>query len=240
MNRVLIFDVKADYAHYKQIYMTTSALTYPLPFKTAIYGLVGAIIGLEKEKNQYLQSFQNGNCQIALQLLEPVRTQRIPMNLSGEPGAIKGNRKPTLMEFISRQKLRIYFQHKDNELTNNLSQHLKNHTSVYTPTLGLANLLADFNWVKECEWQEQSNTKQATEIHSIIPKNSFVKFDTDSTYYKGNQIVEVNQYALEMDMERNVTERDSMIFDRAGKSITAFVKKYWKVQTAENPNIIFF
>jgi len=240
MSRVLIFDVKADYAHYKQIYMTTSALTYPLPFKTAIYGLVGAIIGLEKEKNQYLQSFQNGHCQIALQLLEPIKTQRIPMNLSGEPGAIKGNRKPTLMEFVSGQKLRIYFKHESSELSNKLSKHLKNHTSVYTPTLGLASLLADFNWVHECEALEQSNSNQAVEIHSIIPKNAFLKFETDSTFYKGNQIVEINQYALEMDTERNVTARDSMIFDRAGKSITAFVKKYWKVQTAQNLNVILF
>lgn len=44
----LIFDLSGPFAHYKRIFATTTALTYPLPPKASLYGLVAAILGLEK------------------------------------------------------------------------------------------------------------------------------------------------------------------------------------------------
>ena len=77
MNKLLVFDIWGNYAHYKQIYATTSAISYPIPFKTAIYGYVSAILGFNKIENNYLKYFQDGNCKIGLQLLNEISTTRI-------------------------------------------------------------------------------------------------------------------------------------------------------------------
>jgi CRISPR-associated protein Cas5h len=45
--KVLVFDITSDYAHFRKPYTTTSALTYSVPPRTAIVGLVGNIIGVK-------------------------------------------------------------------------------------------------------------------------------------------------------------------------------------------------
>ena len=93
MNKLLVFDIWGNYAHYKQIYATTSAISYPIPFKTAIYGYVSAILGFNKIENNYLKYFQDGNCKIGLQLLNEISTTRINTNLRAEFGMLKAGGK---------------------------------------------------------------------------------------------------------------------------------------------------
>src|SRR5690625_3575514 len=142
----LVFDIWGDYAHFKKIYVTTSALTYSLPFKTTIYGLVGAIIGLDNEEN----------CQLAIQVINPVKIQRININLSPKPGPIKDNRKPTTMEYLVKPRFRIFFSHKDEEIYNSLKENLEEKRTVYTPVLGLAHCIANFEFLGEYELTRES------------------------------------------------------------------------------------
>ncbi len=105
--KVLAFDIWGDYAHYKKIYATTSAVSYCLPTKTSLYGYISAILGFEKNNNHYLMYFQNKECLIGIQIMKPVVMQRININLRPSLGmlALKKdgtyeNRKPTMMEFV--------------------------------------------------------------------------------------------------------------------------------------------
>jgi CRISPR-associated protein Cas5h len=47
VDKVLVFDIWSDYAHFRRGYTTTSPLTYPFPTRTALTGIVAAILGLE-------------------------------------------------------------------------------------------------------------------------------------------------------------------------------------------------
>ena len=235
---VLVFDIWGQFAHFKKIYATTSAVSYPVPFKTAIYGLVAAIIGLDKTENAYLKDFEEGKCLVALQLLNRVQMQRININLQPHYNRLSegGNRKPTATEFVRNPHYRIYFYHQTPEIYNQLHKHLKAHTAVYTPTLGLAYLLSNFNFVGEYHIQAQTEGKAL--IHSVIPRKQLVRFD--AVFENENEIVEISQYALEMDTDRNVTQRDDIFIDRSTKSIPAVVKQYWQVPIENNPqNIVF-
>ena len=145
--KVLAFDIWGEYAHYKKIYATTSAVSYCLPPKTSLYGYVGAILGLEK--NQYLNYFQNKECLVGIQLLNPIVMQRININLRAVLGRMKpnDNRKPTMMEFVYQPKYRIYFYHKNSETYNRLKDSLVEKCAVYTPSMGLASLISNFEFI---------------------------------------------------------------------------------------------
>lgn len=236
MDKVLAFDISARYGHFKVIYATTSALTYPIPSKTAIYGLVGSIIGLSNKDNDYLNSFKEGNCRIAIQVLNPVSTQRININWSASPGAIK-QRKPTLVEHLSNPAYRIYFYHNDEELYQKLKDHLKNHTSVYTPCMGLAYLLANFQFKGEYGIEQKSESE--TDIHSIIPMSVFNGFGNISN--RENFITSMSQYTVEMTPKRYVTRREEVLFDRQGLPIRAKLKNYHQLKKPDKEtNIILF
>ena len=52
--KCLVFDIKGDYGHFKKYYTTSSPLTFSIP-RTTVSGMIGALIGLDKE--EYLKYF---------------------------------------------------------------------------------------------------------------------------------------------------------------------------------------
>lgn len=236
--KVLVFDIWGEYAHYKKIYATTSAVSYCLPPKTSLYGYVGAILGLEK--NQYLNYFQNKECLIGIQLLNPIVMQRININLRAVLGRMKqtDNRKPTMMEFVYQPKYRIYFYHKNLETYNRLKESLIEKCAVYTPSMGLASLISNFEFIDELDATLIRTSNQSVKIDSVVPKSQFQKFDIDALGKYRTEIIEQSMYSVEIDLERNVTEREDIILERKTKSIYAFLNQYY--QLSDGTNISLF
>lgn len=234
--KVLAFDIWGDYAHYKKIYATTSAVSYCLPPKTSLYGYIGAILGLEKGNNHYLSYFQNKNCLIGIQLMKPIIMQRININLRAVLGRMKqtDNRKPTMMEFVYEPKYRIYFFHKDSELHTRLKESLSEKNAVYTPTMGLADLISNFEYVGEFEASLIQNLANPVPISSVIPKSQFERFDNVALRNNKTEIIEQSMFAIEMDAERNVTERDDILLERKTKPIDAFLNQYYELSNGTN------
>jgi len=234
--KVLAFDIWGEYAHYKKIYATTSAISYCLPPKTAMYGYVSAILGFEKSNNQYLSFFQNKECLIGIRLINPVIMQRMNINLRASLGRMKStdNRKPTTMEFVYRPKYRIYFFHKQNNIQTQLKERLINKNAVYTPTMGLAGLISNFEFVGEFEPSFINDNTKPVSIQTVIPKKHFENFDTEALRTKRTEVIEQSMYAIEMDIERNVTERDDILLERKAKTIDAFLNQYYQLPDGTN------
>lgn len=231
VDQILVFDLWGQYGHYKKIFATTSALTYPIPVKTSLYGLFGALIGLEKQGNAYLKYFEPGQCQVGIQVLKPLSFQQININLRAVFGSMKpnDNRKPTMMEFVYRPRYRIFVKHEDPNIFNDLCLRIKNKEAVFTPTLGLASLLANYQWIGAFDY-EVDETQQMLPIQTVFPRRQLIQIDHNQAFStQGNRIMEVSQYALEMDIDRNVTDRDDIILDLHGKSIMAKVKQATRI-----------
>ena len=235
--KVLVFDISGKYAHYKKIYATTSAISYVIPTKTSLYGYIWAVGAVEKneDKNFYLQFFQNNSCLIGIQILKPIATQRINTNLLSNITR-KWEHKPTMVEYVSNPRYRIFVAH-DNELFyQRLKNNLESGKSVYTPTLGTANLLSRFKWIGEFETLKKQET-EAVEIASVIPKNKFIDFDRSFTANNEFEIIEQSMYPVEMDIERNVTQRDDILLERKASFIKAIVTDYY---TINESNVVLF
>lgn len=237
--KVLVFDIRGQYAHFKKIYATTSAISYAIPPKTTLYGYIGAMLGLEKINNAYLDCFSNKQCLLSVGLRKPIVMQRLNINLRPN---IKGtmseseNRKPTTMEFVYSPEYRIYFAHEDRAVYAALKEKLENQTCVYTPSLGIASCISNFEYVGEFDTQK-TTIPEPVNIHSVIPKTVFKRFDNQLMHEAQNEVVEQSMYAVEMDRYRNVTEREDMLFDRKGQAVSLFVDYFYPVG---NENVIFF
>lgn len=243
INRALVFDISARFAHFKRIYATTTALTYPLPMKTAVYGLLGAILGLEREDNAYLKSFAAGSCSIGLRLTKPLKTQRLSINLRPDFGALyagttKANRKPTLMEFLYEPGYRLYVHHTDELLYEQLKAQLVNGRSAYTPSLGLANLIAKIDYQGEAAVNALT-TGEVVPVSGVVPKSRLTHLDPNPQ--SGLRLQEVAQYAVEMTPDRDVTVRDALLLDRNGGPIRAAVTDLYELQyTNQRERVILF
>lgn len=210
LGKALVFDLWGDYAHFRKIETTTSPLTYSFPTRTALSGLIAAIMGLERDS--YYDLFNSENARFALRILSPVKKMRINVKLIKTDAGfflwdIRENpRAPAPFEFLKEPHYRIYCWLKDEKRAKELKNSLDKHHSVYTPYLGISELIADFQFVGEFAARAKE-VKGDVQIHSVIRRD------------KANVVVEAGKrYALEnmplvMDMDRNVLNYGDMIFE---------------------------
>jgi CRISPR-associated protein Cas5h len=234
--QILIFDIWGDYAHFKKIYATTSALSYAIPPKPTIYGYIGAILGLPKTDNAYLRAFDHKQCLIGLSVLNPIVMKRLGTNLRPTLSRTSENPKPTMTEYVYRPKYRLYVSHQDNHRHEQLRDALIEHRSVFTPSLGLAGLVSNFAWIGEIT-AAAVRSDEAVLIHSVIPRKALLAFDEESLLADQNELIEQSMFAIEMNTAREVTERDDIFLERKGRPIKARVTEYYAIGDA---NVILF
>jgi len=234
VDKVLVFDIWGDYAHFRKIETTTSPLTYSFPTGTALAGIIAAILGLGRDS--YYELFSKGNVKFAVRILHPIKKTTINLNLIDTSRGfylwdIKENPRTIVpCQFIKQPKYRIYIWLSDKERYKELKNHLENHQTIYTLYLGISELIANFSFIGEFDIKAEG-VKGEEEIHSIIKKD------------KVRMIVEEGKrYALEsvplfMDKDRMVLEYGNMVFETNGKPLKINQGEFYKIG---RENVIFF
>ncbi|MCR4424246.1 MAG: type I-B CRISPR-associated protein Cas5b [candidate division WOR-3 bacterium] len=233
--KVLVFDIWGDYAHFRKFYTTTSPLTFSFPPPPTIAGVLGAIYGTTKETNQYLKIFGGDECRIAVRIIKPIKKVRLGLNLvDTKLGWTLKRRTQIRTEFVKAPHYRIYFSHQDQQILKDITASIKEHKTVYTLSLGLSELLANFKFVGEFNGVIKNDNgwvdifTPITE-ENLIPKG--IEVETGKKYIK-------EKIPIKMTPERVVEKYDEVIFEPGGQTIKARVKSYCHLDNGEN--IAFF
>lgn len=209
----LSFDIRADYAHFKKYYTTMSPLTFPIPTGTAVRGMLGAILGIDKrECPEYFHDVD-----ISLRVLEPVHKVNIPINYLKTNSKQHFSRfeahKPTNVEFLKSPAFRLYIRTRNNDTYARLRAKLIKHESVYTLTMGISEALANYENVRELEVRDA--VKGLADIHSFIPQEWFTP---DAKTFEHKEIFAV-KIPMKMKNDREVIEYREVLFERNGEPI---------------------
>jgi CRISPR-associated protein Cas5h len=230
MGKVLVFDVWGEYAHFRKYYTTTSPLTFSIPPRTSLSGLIGAILGYGKE--DYISQLSKSNATIAVGLVHPVKKMRLAENLIDTKKAGRhmnkiSQRTQIRFEFLKDPWFRIFFSHKDHEIQSRLKELLCEHKCVYTPCLGLSEHIADFRYIGEVEAvQEVPNGYEY--IASAVPEKRVL----DMVYEDDGEYISETM-PVEMAPDRSVIEYASIIFERKARCIKARVDSCLHLETGE-------
>jgi len=177
--KVCIFQIKGQFAHWRKWFTTTSPLTYSFPPRTAVIGLIGAILGIDRVQDKVPEVFPIKKTHVAVCPLSPIRKDRLPENWRQTPVSVKGGKidKTALskfnegfqanLEIIRNPCYRIIFWHKELSLMDDLIKRLKDKRWVYPPYLGILGFLANVEFEAEDEVEEQKADR--IELHSILP-----------------------------------------------------------------------
>lgn len=238
--KVLVFDIWGDYGHFRKFYTTTSPLTFSFPPPSTIAGILGAIYGADKD--EYLKIFSHDRCKTALKIITPVQKVRMGINLINTKGNYwqpvkKKNHEPRTQirtEFLKDSCFKIYVAHEDDNVFNKLSQSIKEHRCVYSVSLGLSELLADFRF-KGIFNAVQITDGQMAELFTPIGTGNLLEngleIETDKKYFK-------EKMPIRMNPDRVIEIYDDIIYEPEGKPIKAKVKTYCRLENGEN--ITFF
>jgi CRISPR-associated protein Cas5h len=231
MNKLLIFDIYGDYAHFKQFFTTTSPLSFPFPPPPTVNGIIGAIIGLEKKDNYYQRVLLDANVKIAIGIKKSIKKVRYSLNLiNTKKGFWKIKQRTQIRtEFIKDPKYRIYFTCDNDDIYNQLKEKLENHHSHYTISLGLAYLLADFEFIGEYDFETRA--EETTSINSIVTRNSLLENTLPS--FLDVEIFKMKT-PIRMNPERVVEKYEDIFYERTGKVMECQLKGFQKVGNGEN------
>ncbi len=250
---VIVFDIWGDYGHFKKIYTTTSPLSYDFPPKTAIYGIIGAFLGYDKE--EYLKYINKDTTQIALKIINPLQKTNFALNLiDTKKDKIKKynisinkkdkikiyslnlipNRTQIRFEMLKNPKYRLYVRLTDEKLHSKLKNLLAQHKSIYTISLGLSELIANFEYIGEFKVEKKASNKYIS-INSIIRRDNLIN---DSVSLEMDKEYLFSKIPNEMDEDRITTEYIDIFYERGGNPINCKVKEYYYVPEL-NENIVF-
>lgn len=238
--KVLVFDIWADYAHFRKFYTTSSPLTFSFPPPSTIAGILGAIYGTSK--HEYLEIFSSGKCYIAIKVVNPVKKIRMGINLINTKGNYwvpYGNkyhepRTQIRTEFLKDPCFRIYFSHKDEKVIERLDKLIKEHKSIYTVSLGLSELLADCKHIGLYNAENTADSRTVELSTPLVFSNLIsdgLEIETGKKYFK-------EKIPIIMNPERIIEKYDDVIFEPEGKTIKAKVTTCCRIENGEN--IAFF
>ena len=224
--KYLVFDVSALYGHFKKPYTTTSPLTYSIPTRTAVAGMISAILGFGKE--EYQKYFTKEDAKIGIGIKKPIKKVRISENLINTKKSMNRihERTQIKIEYLKDVCYRIYLTHKNEEIYQKLKELLVNHSTVYTISMGLSENLANYTFVGEFEGREVSGNKEFVEFSSVLPVDKIRKGDVE---YEDEREYFTETIPIEMDTDRNVKEYREVLFERNSNKIKAKLETFTKI-----------
>jgi len=168
---IISFRFHAKYGHFRKPYSNVSSLSYPFPPRTALAGLLGAVLGVPKAKVS--TKFDDKNLKAAVEIEQPIKTITHVTNLRQDSAgridySIKRSKKTKKQaqlkniadwnkaaqipqEILRYPSYLIYINLKND--MNELVSRIKERRFVYTPCMGLSGFLADLDYVSSdfCE-----------------------------------------------------------------------------------------
>jgi len=143
--------IEGNWGHFKKPETNNNPLSHDLITKTALIGMIGAVLGIEREDMKSKFPQLSDNLLYGVQLLSPVKkiswgfTSKTAINPTASGS-------PKYFEFLKDPKYLVSIALKDEESKEdfeNFKTAVKNETAEYTPVLGWHNCPANIKFVSE-------------------------------------------------------------------------------------------
>ncbi|MGB9762272.1 MAG: type I-B CRISPR-associated protein Cas5b [Caldimicrobium thiodismutans] len=233
---IISFRFYGDFAHFRKFYTTSSPLTFPFPPPPTIKGIIGAIMGFDRDN--YL--IKTKDIKVGVSLDSPVKKTRMGLNIiftKGSSGkfdptlnpANKGDANKTLRTQIKAEFLKnpsyIIYVSGDDEFNKTLKNRLQNKQNEYTVYLGISELIADFEYLSS---HEGIILKESEKVDSVISTISVESIDIEKIE-KNRVEIGKERIPTVMEQDRTVKKYEDVIFDVNGKSIYGKFKNLVKI-----------
>ncbi len=223
--KTLIFDIWGEFGHFKKFYTTSSPLTFSVPPPTAIYGILGAILGISK--NDYLNHINGRTTKVAIQILKPIKKTRMTLNYIDTKTAInfhfikKNGRTQIKTEFLKNPAYRLFVNINNENLFNQLIKKVKNKENHYTVSLGVANLLANFSYVS-LENAEPLAISDKVDTAILSENIEEIEVKEGKKYFK-------EKLPIDMNPDREPLSYKDVVMELNGNSLEGRFKNCYKV-----------
>lgn len=247
-NRLIVFELSGEYGHFRKFNTTTSPLTYPMPTRSALVGLLGAVLGIERETAPgrfpanvvpVQELFGSSVCGLTVQLMTPVKKVNIGFNLLDTGNSFfeikKSGRTQIEFELLKNPAFRVFVQHLDEALFDKLAERLMEKKHHFTPYLGLSQFTATLRNAVITTATERTGIGTTVPIQSAVNLSKItapqpIEFSQTVHYY-------VETMPIELSRERVVTRYGEVLVDADGAAVDVYADTWF--ETLDFGNILF-
>lgn len=238
-HKLLVFDISSEYGHFRKFNTTSSPLTYAIPTRSALAGVLGAILGVEREASDGTfpdgvipvnELFAAGNADIGIQILNPIKKTNIGFNLLDTGKAASSffnikNRTQIEFELLKDAKFRIFLHLKEDKIAEELAERIEAVNHHFTPYLGLSQFTAIVEWQGQVEATLEVSDSEYIAICTSINLSKLeekrpIKFEQAS--------YTTDTMPMGMRRDRVITEYAEVLIERTGKKVLVNTPNYWK------------
>lgn len=233
VNSLLIFDVEGKFAHFKKYYSNISSLTYEMPPRTVLSGMIASILG-NFPRDSYYDIFSPENCKFSVRLLNPVRKHIECLNYKKTSGISTQVRLEILLPANKTISYRIYFTHKNIDILKQLKQKLLNSDLGYGIYFGQRQFRAFAKFYNEIDKSELRIIKNPKNIPliSLVNKDNIRQLSE----VHGMDIVEVSM-PCQMKKVKVGREQKSLVnicYERNGLPLFGDFREVLNIKEKEN------
>lgn len=237
---LLILRLKGRFAHFRKFYTNSSSLSYSVPPRTTIVGLIAAVLGYERDS--YYELFSRANLNISIKKEGNIRKIMQSLNYikATSPSNIYEPKEHTQipLEILTGDdgiKYTIYVNSSNKALMDELEDRVKNNKYVYSPYLGAAPFNCTFEFCRRVDVKLEKSTEMV-EISTLINSKYIVEGSVD-IFESDNLKLLKERMPVEFLKDREIGDMASYIYDENGSSLslrlnTEFIR-------LENENIVF-
>jgi CRISPR-associated protein Cas5h len=243
IKKLLIFDIEGKFACFKKFYTNSSALTYEIPTRTNLIGLLASILKLERDS--YYEKFNSKNCKISISLKTEIRKKINTVNHIKKAGERANT--PKKIEILSPKNLRekiiyrIYFYINNEEIFKSLVEKIKNNNEGYGTYLGQKQFRANLNFIDCIDIFNENYKENENEISTILNENNVNKKDIEL-----HKNLRYETFPIDFNEKRELIKSSKIFYKIDTENLklnnTKFFKKVLKINYKNNvsENICFF
>jgi len=144
----ILLNVSGNWGHFKKVDTNNNPLTHDFITKTALIGLIGAVVGIERKKMRGIFPQLSEDLLYGVALNNPVKKESWGFTLR----SVKANveKSPWQFEFLKTPDFDIVLALKDDrskDVFDKFMDCVENSKACYNPTLGLANCPANIAFI---------------------------------------------------------------------------------------------
>lgn len=199
---VLSFDIKGKFAHFRKFHGNNTALTYSIPPRTTIMGMLANILGAERDS--YYENLSSENLRIGIRVMSEIKKTFHRLNFlkivsmddfTGQKGRVQ-----TPFEVVTAEDIRsgwvtyrIYLgPGKDRQYFSELKNALEQSDQKFNLSLGTANFSATISDIRYFpDVTEKRANDEWIHLHSACNSDQVLEISfSDDSIYKFNHLEE--------------------------------------------------
>lgn len=245
---LLVFDLMGKFGHFKKFYTNSSSLTYPVPPRTAIAGIIASV--MEMSRDSYYKDLNTENANIGVKILSPFRKHLECMNYirykegkSYNENGYTQTRLELLLPCNDLLAYRIYFSHKSEKFLKEFENRIKKLNLGYGVYLGQRPFIASLKFVERISGGKIKKLKNFNTLNTVTSLSNVIYpiVSNESQDCIRERMPMSFEKVEDEDSGREITEVGDFLIETSGKQLTGRFREGYQIiyASGEKENICF-